>query len=325
MTAIVTGAAGFIGSHLVERLLADGVAVRGIDCFTPYYERQRKEAHLREALQHPAFELVEADLRDADLPALLQGADVVYHLAAQPGVRPSWSEGFATYVENNVLVTQRILEEARSLPGLRRLVLASSSSVYGAQDTYPTTEDSPCRPSSPYGVTKLATEALSGAYAQNFGVPTVCLRYFTVYGPRQRPDMAMARLIAAACDGTPFPRYGDGEQRREFTHVADVVEATVRAGQASADDVAPATVLNVAGGSSATLREAIEAIEAAIGRPVAIEQHDDQPGDVRVTSADITRARRLLGWSPAVPLGDGLRAQVEWHLDHVQRCAPGTV
>lgn len=324
MTAIVTGAAGFIGSHLVERLLADGEQVRGIDCFTPYYERERKEAHLREALHHPAFELVEADLRDAPIADLLDGAHVVYHLAAQPGVRPSWSEGFDVYVENNVLVTQRILEAARGLGGLQRLVIASSSSVYGTQDTYPTTEDSPCRPYSPYGVTKLATEALSGAYAANFGVPTVCLRYFTVYGPRQRPDMAMARLVASAIDGSPFPVYGDGEQRREFTYVGDVVDATVRAGHATVEAVPAATVLNVAGGSSATLADVITTVERIVGRPIAVDRRQAQPGDVRVTSADITRTQRLLGWAPAVPLVEGLHAQVEWHTEHQHGCRTST-
>ena len=264
---------------------------------------------LATALAHPEFELVEADLIDTPLAPLLDGVDVVFHLAGQPGVRLSWAEGFRTYNELNVNVTQRLLEAARSA-SLQRFVYASSSSIYGQAAVAPTPEDHSTRPFSPYGVTKLAAELLCTAYAANFGVPTVCPRYFTVYGPRQRPDMAINRMVMGALNGESFPLYGDGEQIRDFTFVADVVEATYRCGVA---DVAPGTVLNVAGGSSTRLIDLVGLVGDALGSPVQIDWRPSQAGDVFRTGGDIARAQSLLGWSPQVSLAEGVVRQVQWH------------
>ncbi|MCU0268821.1 MAG: NAD-dependent epimerase/dehydratase family protein [Acidimicrobiales bacterium] len=307
MRALVTGAAGFIGSHLCEALLARGDEVVGVDCFTPYYDRETKEANLRGPSASPGFRLVRCDLRTGDLAELLDGVDVVYHQAGQPGVRLSWSEGFGEYESCNVLATQRLLEAARDRVG--RVVYASSSSVYGNAARYPTEETDLPAPHSPYGVTKLAAEHLCGLYAANWGVHTVALRYFTVYGPRQRPDMAFNRLVAAALSGARFPRYGDGSQVRDFTYVADVVAANLAAGAA---EVAPGTVLNVAGGGAATLAELIDLAGELVGRPVEVEPLAAQPGDVVRTGGAIERARSLLGWQPTTPVREGLAAQIAW-------------
>ncbi len=309
MQALVTGAAGFIGSTLVDHLLAEGHAVRGVDCFVPFYAEADKRANLTGALATPAFELVEADLRDADLSALLDGVDVVFHLAAQAGVRTSWAEGFEDYVSLNVLATQRLLEACRGR-AIDRLVYASSSSIYGQAARYPTDEGDLPAPHSPYGVTKLAGEHLCSLYGANHGVPTVSLRYFTVYGPRQRPDMALHRLIEHGLAGTTFPLYGDGRQQREFTFVGDVVRATAAAATA---DVAPGTVVNVAGGSETLLSELIDLVGETLGRPVALDRRPVAAGDVARTGGSTERARTLLGWSPQVPLREGVEAQVAWH------------
>jgi UDP-glucuronate 4-epimerase len=306
---LVTGVAGFIGSQLAEALLEQGHDVVGVDAFTPYYDRSAKDANLSDLLRHDRFRLVEADLRDADLDALLNGVEVVYHQAAQPGVRLSWSDGFATYDSCNVLATQRILEAARQT-GVGRVVYASSSSVYGNADSYPVTETDLPQPHSPYGVTKLAAEHLCGLYAANHGLSTVALRYFTVYGPRQRPDMAFHRLIEGALDQQPFPLYGDGSHVRDFTFVGDVVRANVLAGTA---DVDPGTVVNVCAGGSTVLRDVIDAVGEAVGSPVPIEQHAEQPGDVQRTGGSNQAARKLLGWAPQTTLADGIAAQVAWH------------
>lgn len=306
---LVTGVAGFIGSQLAEALLDQGHDVVGVDCFTPHYDRAVKEANLAGPSDRVGFRSVEADLRDADLVELLGGVEVVYHLAAQPGVRLSWSDGFATYDSCNVLATQRLLEAARQT-GVRRVVYASSSSVYGNADAYPVTEADLPRPHSPYGVTKLAAEHLCGLYAANHGLSTVALRYFSVYGPRQRPDMAFHRLIEGALDGEPFPLYGDGSHVRDFTDVGDVVRANVLAGTA---DVEPGTVVNICAGGSTVLRDVIDAVGDAVGSPVLIEQHPEQAGDVQRTGGSNDAARRLLGWEPQTTLADGIAAQVAWH------------
>lgn len=312
---MVTGAAGFIGSNLCERLLADGWQVRGVDAFTPYYDPAVKRVHVAGLLAHERFELSEVDLRDAALPPLLAEAEVVFHLAAQPGVRTSWADGFATYDDHNIRVTQRLLEAARAFPELR-LVFASSSSVYGNPATVPTTESAATRPFSPYGVTKLAGEHLCRAYADNFGVAVSVLRYFTVYGPRQRPDMAIHRLIESARRGTPFPLYGDGSQLRDFTFVDDVVAANLAAA-AAGTGAEPGAPVNVAGGSAALLRDLVEMVGAAVGSPVPVEWLPAQPGDVARTGGSIERAQQWLGWAPQVSLVDGIARQVEWHLAHL--------
>ncbi len=309
MPHLVTGAAGFIGSQLAESLVAAGEEVIGVDCFTPYYDRPDKEANLAALRAGGGFRLVEADLRDADLEALLDGVDVVYHQAAQPGVRLSWSDGFATYDSCNVLATQLLLE-ASVHAGVRRFVYASSSSVYGNAEHYPVTEADLPHPHSPYGVTKLAAEHLCDLYAANHGLSTVALRYFTVYGPRQRPDMAFHRLIEGALDQQPFPLYGDGSHVRDFTFVGDVVRANVTAGRA---EVAAGTVVNICAGGSTVLRDVIDAVGDAVGAPVPVERHPEQPGDVQRTGGSNDAARRLLGWEPQTSLTDGIAAQVEWH------------
>lgn len=307
--ALVTGAAGFIGSHLVDALLREGVEVRGVDSFTDYYDPAVKERNLVSASAIASFELVRSDLRTGDLRPLLDGVDDVYHLAAQPGVRLSWSSGFATYESQNVLATQRLLDAIVGRP-VRRVVYASSSSVYGNAAVYPCREAALPAPHSPYGVTKLAGEHLCGLYGSNWGVPTVSLRYFTVYGPRQRPDMAIHRLIRAALDGTTFPLFGDGGHVRDFTFVGDVVRATLAAAQS---DVAPGTVANVAGGSAVTVAELITKVEAVCDRRIALDSHPPQPGDVDRTGGSNALAEELFGWRPEVPIAEGIRQQVAWH------------
>lgn len=304
--ALVTGAAGFVGSHLTERLAADGWRVRAIDCLTDYYDLAQKRAN---ALALPV-EVLDEDLRTCDLEALLDGVSVVFHQAGQPGVRASW-DLFDSYVGHNVLATQRLLDAAVGA-GLDRFVFASSSSVYGDAERYPTTEDDLPRPRSPYGVTKLAAEHLCGVYAANHGVPTVSLRYFTVFGPRQRPDMAMHRLIEAALGGDPFPLYGDGSQVRDFTYVGDVVEANLRA---ATRDLAPGTVLNVAGGTDAPMHEVIRTVAELTGAEVPLRREPATRGDVTRTGGARDRARQRLGWVPTVGLRDGLARQVDWHRD----------
>jgi UDP-glucuronate 4-epimerase len=307
-SVLVTGAAGFVGSHLVERLAADGYRVVAVDCLTDYYDLAQKRASFDGLADLPGCRRRTDDLRTADLDELLDGVEVVFHQAGQPGVRASW-DAFASYVEHNVEVTQRLLAAA-ARRGVRRFVYASSSSVYGDAASYPTREEDLPRPVSPYGVTKLAAEHLCGVYATSFGVPTVSLRYFTVYGPRQRPDMAMHRMIEAALAGEAFPVFGDGRQVRDFTFVADVVEANLAAGFS---DVAPGTVVNVAGGTAATLLDVAGLIEGLTGRPLALRFEDVRRGDVARTGGSTERAAAVLGWAPRVGLRDGLAAQVAWH------------
>jgi len=305
----VTGAAGFIGSTLVETLLGQRHEVVGVDCFTPYYEVEVKRANLERALTHRSFTFHDVDLREADLLPVLDGAEVVFHQAAQPGVRLSWSDGFAEYDSCNILATQRLLEAATQV-SIDRLVYASSSSVYGNATSYPTSERDLPRPHSPYGVTKLAAEHLCCLYAANWGLPTVSLRYFTVYGPRQRPDMAFHRVLTAAIAGRPFPLYGNGTQRRDFTFVADAVEANLLAATAA---VEPGTVLNVAGGSTVAMNDVLRLVSELTGAAVLLERCPPQAGDVFETGGSIERAREVLDWAPQTPLEIGLRAQLEWH------------
>lgn len=318
MRAIVTGCAGFIGSHLTERLLADGWEVTGIDACTDYYDVTEKEANIAAFADDPGFDLVRGDLVGLPLEGLFAGEPVVFHLAGQPGVRGSFGVGFDEYVHHNVIATQRVFEAALGA-GVRRAVYASSSSVYGDADTFPCHErHTRPRPRSPYGVTKHTCEDLADVY-RTLGLDAVGLRYFTVYGPRQRPDMAMRRLCETAFGGPRFVLFGGGAQSRDFTHVTDAVDATVRA--AGVDDVAP--ILNVGGGHEASMREVITIIEGLVDAPLDVEHGPQQAGDVRRTGADTGAARAQLGWCPATDLVSGLRSELEWvrerHLSRVAR------
>jgi UDP-glucuronate 4-epimerase len=306
--AVVTGAAGFIGSHLAEQLLASGSEVVGIDAFTPYYDRGTKTSNLATLRAHDSFELVEADLTDADLAPHFDGADAVFHLAAQPGVRLSWDQ-FDVYARHNLVATQRVLEACRTAT-VGRLVVASSSSVYGNAATYPVTEESLCRPYSPYGVTKLAGEQLCEAYVENWKLPVVSLRYFTVYGPRQRPDMSIYRLIDSALTGEPFPLYGAGAFIREFTYVADIADATARAATA---DVESGAVLNIAGGEPIVMHELISLVSDIVGRPIVLDEQPARAGDAHRNGGSTERARALLDWAPTTTLREGIARQAEWH------------
>jgi nucleoside-diphosphate-sugar epimerase len=308
MHALVTGAAGFIGSHLTDSLLADGHEVTAIDSFTDYYDVGIKHGNTEGFRTHPACTFVEGDLRTADLERLLEPIDVVFHQAGQPGVRLSWGDGFAVYNDLNVLSTQRLLEACRTT-GIDRFVYASSSSVYGNAVRYPTAETDLPQPMSPYGVTKLAGEHLCVLYARQWGVPTVALRYFTVYGPRQRPDMAFHRLARAALTGEAFPLYGTGDQIRDFTYVDDVVEANRLAAMV---DLEPGTVMNIAGGGAARLGDLIDLAGELAGREVVLDRQPVAPGDVARTGGTIDRATDLLGWKPATEVADGLRAEIDW-------------
>ena len=307
MRVVVTGVAGFIGSHLSERLLAAGHEVVGIDCFTDYYERSRKEQNLEMSRSSDRFRFEAADLVDADLAPLLDGADAIYHLAGQPGVRPSWGNQFDRYVRDNVIATQRLLEALKEAP-IKRFVFAGSSSVYGDAERFPTKETALPRPVSPYGVTKLAAEHLTHLYNRNFGIPAVSVRYFTVYGPRQRPDMAFSRFMQAMTAGEDIEVFGDGEQTREFTYVSDAVDGTIKA--STADVIGQ--IFNLGGGSRVTVNKVLATLEEISGLSVRRQNLPAAPGDPRHTGASINLARERLGWEPRVSLREGLAQQWEW-------------
>jgi UDP-glucuronate 4-epimerase len=305
VTVLITGVAGFVGSALARRLVADGEEVVGVDCLTDYYDPSLKKDNLS-TIPADGFSFVSEDVNTADLDSLLAGVSVVFHEAGQPGVRKSWGEDFATYVDANVLATQRLLEAARRSRDLQRLVYASSSSVYGNALSYPTTENDVPRPHSPYGVTKLAAEHLCSLYASNFGVPTVSLRYFTVYGPGQRPDMAFNRFIRATLAGEPIEVFGTGEQVRDFTFVDDVVDANLRA---AAHDVRPGSMYNVSGGTSISVNEVLDVLSDITGAPLEVRRGEAVAGDVRQTGGSADKIREELGWKPSVDIVSGLRAQ----------------
>ncbi|MFF5718915.1 NAD-dependent epimerase/dehydratase family protein [Streptomyces buecherae] len=306
MRALVTGAAGFIGSHLCEHLLTAGDTVVGVDSFTDFYDPALKERNLCDLLSRPGFTFHRADLLTTDLAPLIDGVDVVYHLAGQPGVRPSWGTQFPVYNARNVLATQALLEAARTRP-VASFVYASSSSVYGDARTFPTPETACPRPVSPYGVTKLAGEHLCELYRGQYGLPTACLRLFTVYGPRQRPDMAFARLLDAATGGPPFTLYGDGAQTRDFTYVLDAVTGIRNAARTGFTGVA-----NLGGGSPVSMKQAIAAVEDAVG-PVNIVARLAEPGDARHTGADVSVASLAFGFQPRTALHDGIAAMAGGH------------
>jgi nucleoside-diphosphate-sugar epimerase len=305
-TALVTGCAGFLGSHLCEALLEHGHDVVGVDCFTDYYPRALKEANILGIRRAPGFRLIEADLAVAPLDRLLDGVEVVFHLAAQPGVRASFGAGLSAFVRDNVQVTQRLLEAA-AVSDLTAFVYASSSSVYGDQEIYPVREDAPVRPVSPYGATKVITEQLANAFWRSQGVPVVGMRYFTVYGPRQRPDMAFSRFLSRALSGQPLRIFGDGRQVREFTFVKDVVRASI----AAAGRGERGSVYNIGGGQPVALLDVISLLEGLLGGPLALEYLNAGPGDPRRTEADVTRAARDLDYRPATTLTEGLGFQLE--------------
>jgi nucleoside-diphosphate-sugar epimerase len=297
MKYVVTGAAGFIGSHLAEALVEQGHDVLGVDCFTDYYDPELKEENAA------ALDVARIDLAEEDLD--LGGVDGVFHLAGQPGVR-SFGEIFEDYVRRNLLATRRVFETAAAAG--TRVVFASSSSVYGDAERYPTPEETEPHPISPYGITKAGCEQLARAYARAFGLDAVVLRYFTVYGPRQRPDMALARIVDALARGDSFELYGDGFQSRSFTYVADIVRATITA----METAPPGSLYNVGGGVEATMRDAIATLERVSGRTLDLVERPAAPGDVRRTSADTRRIENDLGWRATTPLDDGLRAHWEW-------------
>ncbi|MGB3633398.1 MAG: NAD-dependent epimerase/dehydratase family protein [Rubrobacteraceae bacterium] len=301
---LVTGAAGFIGSHLVERLVAEDHEVLGIDAFTGYYSRGRKERNLAAVAEDPGFKLIEGDLLKLNLGEILSGVDAVFHLAGEPGVRRSWGGNFGRYMERNVLSTQRLLEAVSGSQA--RFVYVSSSSVYGSDCGGPVDEDHARRPASPYGASKLAAEELVELYRRERGVPATVLRYFTVYGPRQRPEMALARFLFAARKRRPVEVFGDGEQTRDTTYVSDAVEATVASLEA-----APG-IYNVGGGTRATVNEMLDAVRRVTGKDVEVRYGPPAAGDVRSTWADSRRAERELGYAPRTSLEDGIAAQAEW-------------
>lgn len=303
---LVTGCAGFIGSHLCESLLESGHQVRGVDAFTDYYSRATKEQNLAGFRLHGSFELVEADLATASLAELLDGCAGVFHLAAQAGVRGSWGDTFAVYARDNVIATQRLFEACSSV-GLR-IVWASSSSIYGNAERYPTTESTPPQPLSPYGITKLTCEHLASAYRHSAGLDDVALRYFTVYGPRQRPDMAFTRVVRALVAGTPFRVFGTGEQSRDVTYVGDAVAATVLA----MDRAPSGRAYNVGGGSETSLHAILKLLQELSGLTLQLLYEPVAAGDVRRTAADTSLARHELGWQPCASLEEGLVAQLLW-------------
>ncbi|HEX9076567.1 MAG TPA: NAD-dependent epimerase/dehydratase family protein [Anaerolineae bacterium] len=327
MHILITGSAGFVGSNLAERLVRQGHYVTGVDCFTDYYAREIKERNLEDLSGHERFRLVEADLAEVDLVSLLRhgspvpdhsprqnsgGApqtpmDYVFHLAAQPGVRGSWGRNFETYTRNNILVTQRLLEAAKEVP-LKKLVYTSSSSIYGDAESFPTPEDLTPRPISPYGVTKLAAEQLCLLYWRNYGIPVACTRLFTVYGPRQRPDMAFNKFIRAMQNEDEVPIYGDGEQTRDFTFVGDAIDAI----ESAAFSDTRGEVFNVGGGSRVTVNRVLDILGEILGRTARRKYVTPQNGDARDTAADIRKASQRLGYQPHVTLEQGLRWQVAW-------------
>lgn len=306
MRYLVTGAAGFIGSQLMERLLEDGHDVVGIDSFTDYYDLALKEENAA------GKEILRFDLAEQGLAGLADGADGIFHIAAQPGVRASWGTSFDIYTRRNLLATQRVFEDAAAA-GVR-VAYASSSSVYGNAESYPTTEQTEPNPISPYGVTKLATEQLARAYRENFGLDAVILRYFTVYGPRQRPDMAFTRLVRALYDGGTFRLFGDGTQSRDVTYVGDVISASIGAlerGETGA-------VYNVGGGNETSMREVIAMLEEISGRQLDLVYEDVAKGDVKRTAADTSRLRNDVGWKPETTLEEGLTAHWRWATESVR-------
>jgi nucleoside-diphosphate-sugar epimerase len=307
--SIVTGAAGFIGSHLAEALLKRGEEVIGVDEFNDYYDPLLKRKNISHLEAYPNFRLIEADIQLLDWHPLLKGVDVVYHQAAQAGVRASWGKGFRSYTERNISATQILLEAAKDAQSLKRFVFASTSSVYGDAETLPTHESICPQPVSPYGITKLAAERLCGLYQKNFGVPFVALRYFTVYGPRQRPDMAFHKFFKSVLQDEAIPVYGDGQQTRDFTFISDAVAANLAAATV---ENAVGEIFNIGGGSRVVLTEVLDTMEEIVGKPIKRNHIEKAMGDARHTAADVSKARKILGYQPQVSLREGLTKEWEW-------------
>jgi len=314
MRVLVTGAAGFIGSHLSEELIKRGYSVIGIDCFTDYYSPRIKERNLEGIIDHPYFTLYRERIQDLPLKEVLSGVEIVFHLASQPGVRASWGRNFDLYVENNIRATQLLLEACRQA-SIKRFVYSSSSSVYGDTPSLPMQEDSLLKPISPYGVTKLAGENLVYLYYKTYGIPGLSLRYFTVFGPRQRPDMAFHRFIRAALLDEEVSLFGTGEQTRDFTYVADVVEVTITASLKGT----PGEVYNIGGGNVASINDTIEIIEKILKKRVPVNRVDFARGDMVHTYADTNKAKKKLDFNPRVTLEEGLLAEIEWLKTSIQK------
>jgi nucleoside-diphosphate-sugar epimerase len=307
MRALVTGCAGFIGSHLSERLLKEGYQVKGIDCFLNFYPRSQKERNLKGLIGSKGFQFIEGNLLNEHLDKLVEEVDYVFHQAAQPGVLDSWGENFGIYTENNVRATQHLLEACKERK-IEKFIYASSSSIYGSTKELPMREETLPRPFSPYGVTKLAAEHLCTLYRENFGIPVVMLRYFTVYGPRQRPDMAIYRFLSAQAKKGPIEIYGDGRQSRDFTYIDDIIEANILTIHAQIEG----GLFNIGGGSRVSLNELLEVIQKVSGERLRVVKIQAKKGDVPDTCSDNNRAERVLGYKPTVGLEEGVRREWDW-------------
>ena len=308
-THIVTGVAGFIGSNLAETILKQGDRIIGVDQVNDYYNVNQKKANIAQLQQYDNFKFIEDDIQNLDWQELFKDVKVIYHQAAQAGVRASWGNSFRHYTERNINATQVILEAAKDADSLKRFVYASTSSVYGNAETMPTPETIPPQPVSPYGITKLAAERMCWLYHQNFNVPVTALRYFTVYGPRQRPDMAFHKFFKAAIKDEAISIYGDGQQTRDFTFISDAVAANLAA---AVVPEAIGEIFNIGGGSRAVLMDVLATMEQVIGKPIKKEYVAKARGDARHTSADISKAKKILGFSPQVSLAEGLAKEWEW-------------
>lgn len=307
MKALVTGCAGFIGSSLTDQLLTEGYFVKGIDCFTDYYPIEIKKRNLESALQQKNFTFLESDLLDINE---FPDVDYIFHQAAQAGVRASWGESFEAYTRNNILATQRLLEYYKDKQ-LKKFIYASSSSIYGDVDVLPIKEDTPKKPVSPYGVTKLAAENLCYLYHINYGLPAVSLRYFTVYGPRQRPDMGIYKFIKASLNESEITIYSDGGQTRDFTYISDIVKANIQAANCKSNW----SCLNIGGGSRISVNDLIELIGNAVGKKANIRHIQSQKGDVEHTYADVSLARKVIGYEPEIDIEVGIKK----HVEHLQK------
>jgi nucleoside-diphosphate-sugar epimerase len=310
--SVVTGAAGFIGSHVAETLLKQGEQVVGIDHFNDYYSPALKRQNISGFINHPNFKLIDGDIQFLDWNLLLEDVDVIYHQAAQAGVRASWGTSFRAYTERNINATQIILEAAKDAKNLKRFIYASTSSIYGNAETLPTSETIAPQPVSPYGITKLAAERLGGLYHDNFGVPFCALRYFTVYGPRQRPDMGFHKFYKAAIEGKAIDVFGDGRQTRDFTFISDAVAANLAAAKC---DAANGQIFNIGGGSRVVLEDVLDLMGDIMGQPIVRNYIDKARGDARHTAADVTKAKQILGFAAKVSLREGLTQEWQWIQD----------